>query len=421
MLGLGGCLGLTAHDQQTVSLDSMEALRNRLSSARNLKFINDVSIGVVTRENIKSHIENNLQQNMGKKLEDISLAYAKLGILPRGVDLRTNLLSFYSSQTLAFYDSRTKEVFLAGDPNEGSDTAMLGEAHEKLIVHELTHALQDQHFLLGSRLRALDNGDKALALRSIAEGDAVLTEYAYSFGGMIGGMNGWLSGYIRQVFNPGVAEKILPDTPALIRDKLLFQHRAGTMFLSHLLGKHGWSPINHIYEHPPLSTEQVLHPAKYFEVPDPPTRLILNDLSGLFSPEWREMENDTLGELVVQCLFEQFLGPSEATVVANGWDGDRFVAYRNGDEVAFIWATVWDSSKDAGEFYDKYQEILSVKYGAGSVDSRFYIDKRDRSVIVVEGLERDRIKRNIETVWSAMVLEEERFQSPPFSSSISSW
>jgi hypothetical protein len=57
-----------------------------------------------------------------------------------------------------------------------------------------------------------------------------------------------------------------------------------------------------------------------------------------------------------------------------------------------------------------------MKHGTGSADSRFYIETRDRSVIVVEGLERDRIKRNIETVWRGMVLEEEQFQPPPFSS-----
>src|SRR5262249_18812243 len=183
--------------------------------------------------------------------------YAKLGLLPRGVDLRTTLLSFYSSQTLAFYDSKAKKVVLREAPVGRSDTSVLGETDERVIVHELTHALQDQHFSLGRRLRAaLDNGDKALALRSIAEGDAVLTEYAYSFGGM----SEWLPSYVRQVFNPVVEEPILPGTPALIRDKLLFQYRAGAIFLSHFLGKNCWLPINLIYKYPPLSTEQILHP-----------------------------------------------------------------------------------------------------------------------------------------------------------------
>src|SRR5215475_5146905 len=407
LLGLSGCLGQAARHSGTRSPDSIEALYSRLSNVRGLKFVNEVPIVMETGQRMADYIDNEVRQNMGKKtLEDVSLAYAKLGLLPRGVDLRANLLSFYSSKTLAFYDSRAKRVVLRGDAHSHSDTPVLGEVDEKVIVHELTHALQDQHFSVGSKLRALDNGDKALALRSIAEGDAVLTEYAYSFGGL----NDWLSSYIRQVCNPAMEETILPGTPALIRDKLLFQYRAGAIFLSHFLGKNGWFPINLIYEYPPLSTEQILHPEKYSAAPDPPTRITLKNLSGLFSSEWREIENDTLGELMVHCLFEQFLDPAGAAAVASGWDGDRLVAYRNGEEVAFVWATFWDSRKDADEFYEKYQEIRPMKNGTAAVDSRFYIEERDRSVIIVEGLERERIKRNIETVWLEMALEEEHFQ-----------
>jgi len=61
-----------------------------------------------------------------------------------------------------------------------------------------------------------------------------------------------------------------------------------------------------------------------------------------------------------------------------------------------------------------------MRNSTASAESLFYIEKRDRSVIVVEGLESDRIKRNIETVWLGMVLEEEHFQPPPFSSWIGS-
>src|SRR5215510_10705466 len=407
LLGLSGCLSQAARHAGTRTPDSIEALRSRLSSVRGLKFVDEVPMVMETGQRMADYIDNEVRQNMGKKtLEDVSSVYAKLGLLPRGVDLRTTLLSFYSSQTLAFYDSTAKKVVLGGAPDGRSVTPVLGEFDEKIIVHELTHALQDQHFSVGSKLRALDNGDKALALRSIAEGDAVLTEYAYSFGGL----NEWLSSYIRQVCNPAIEAATLPGIPAFIRDKLLFQYRAGAIFLSHFLGKNGWFPINLIYQYPPLSTEQILHPEKYSAAPDPPTRITLKNLTGLFSTEWREIENDTLGELMVRCLFEQFLDPADAAAVANGWDGDRLVAYQNGEEVAFIWATVRDSQKDAEEFFEKYQKIRPLKNGTASVDSRFYIEERDRSVIIVEGLERDRIKRNIETIWFGMALEEEHFQ-----------
>jgi len=49
---------------------------------------------------------------------------------------------------------------------------------------------------LGDRLRHYNNGDASLALRSVAEGDAILTEYAFSFGGL----NEWLPGYVARLF-----------------------------------------------------------------------------------------------------------------------------------------------------------------------------------------------------------------------------
>src|SRR6266536_2593753 len=106
LLGLSGCLGHAARNPGTRSPDSIEALRSRLSSVRGLKFVDEVPMVVETRERMADYIDNEVRQNMGKKtLEDVSLVYAKLGLLPLGVDLRTSLLSFYSSQTLAFYDS----------------------------------------------------------------------------------------------------------------------------------------------------------------------------------------------------------------------------------------------------------------------------------------------------------------------------
>lgn len=50
---------------------------------------------------------------------------------------------------------------------------------EATVVHELVHALQDQHFDLGAQFDELDAEDEAaVALRAIVEGDAARIEYA---------------------------------------------------------------------------------------------------------------------------------------------------------------------------------------------------------------------------------------------------
>jgi hypothetical protein len=415
VFGLTGCAGQTRPD--TSPQDPIDALQTELSEIRGLHFIENVPVVSETTEQLKNYLEADLRQSIGgKNLDDISLAYEKLGLLPHRADLRRSQLAFYSTEAMAFYDSKAKRIVLPGRPNGLADEPTPGGVDEKVLAHELTHALQDQHFQVGDRLRHSDNGDASLALRSLAEGDAILTEYAFRFGGL----NDWLPGYVAQVFGDSGDHAGAAATPMIVADKVQFQYSAGVQFVTRFLSKGGWPSVDLLYKRPPLSTEQVLHPEKYLDAPDPPVRIKLHGLSALFSSRWREIENDTLGELIVHCLFKQFLSPGEAEAVAEGWGGDRFVAYRNDAEVAFIWATVWDTAKDAEEFYENYQKLASIKYLNPLVDSNAYIEKRDRSVIVVEGLEVEQVKKNIGAVWASMIAKRETFRPPPIGSSVAS-
>src|SRR5262249_50599775 len=117
LLGLNGCLGQAARHSGTRTPDSIEALRGRLSDVRGLKFVNEVPIVMETRERMADYIDNDVRQNMGKKtLEDRSSVYAKLGLLPPGVDLRTTLLSFYSSANVSILRLQSEKSRIAGSP-----------------------------------------------------------------------------------------------------------------------------------------------------------------------------------------------------------------------------------------------------------------------------------------------------------------
>jgi len=116
---------------------------------------------------------------------------------------------------------------------------------------------------------------------------------------------------------------------------------------------------------------------------------------------------------MVRCLFKEFLSVEEAKAVAQGWDGDRYWAFRKGKEVSFIWVTVWDSFEDAREFAQKYGTILTKKYGAAdSGGARFYLEQRDHAVMVVEGPKGNQIINDSETLWRRLVLTEESFTPP---------
>ena len=412
-----GCSSELVVSGGVVNRGKLREVQAGVAAMRGLKFKAEVPVEVKNRAEMKRYFERDIEEEYGEeKLKNLALAYAKLGLFPQGVDLKKALVDFYGAQVVAFYDPRTKKLVL---PESLATEETIGAAQsddrrdiigEMVLAHELMHALQDQHFSLGERMSPSSTGDKDLALRAVAEGDATLSGFGYLFGG--------LDQKYLVVIKQGVQDSIqearssVGDIPEAIVEELLFQYYGGVSFVSRLLEERGWSGVDRVYASPPLSTEQVLHPEKYLVSPDPPTRVEIKDLSALFPPDWKEIENAVLGELMTQVLFKRFLSEDEAKMVAGGWDGDRFVAFSRGDEIAFIWATVWDSPQDAEEFFQGYQRIVAKKYPDPKSVSAAYNERRDQRVVVVEGLEKDQVKERIEKIWQGMELTEEPFISP---------
>ncbi|MBI2358408.1 MAG: hypothetical protein HYV04_05810 [Deltaproteobacteria bacterium] len=418
LLGSFGCARqLVTSAEQSNSQGKIAAVKERLASVRGLNFISDVPIAFESREGLRRHLEAELLEEYGQeRIQELSLAYAKLGLYPKGFDLKNSLLKLYSSELLGFYNLRLGLIMLprtgVGQESFTNGDEAMPTIGEGTLVHELAHALQDQHFSLRGRLKPSRNPDEALALRAVAEGDSILTELGYASGDVNeDSLTGLLSSFRESRDALRVA---LGDVPASLTDKLLFQYEAGVSFVYQMLKKKGWRGVDLLYAFPPQSTEQVLHPEKYYDLPDPPTRIDVGDLSALFSPSWKEIENNTLGELMIECLFKEFFPTEVAKKVATGWDGDRFVAFRRGEEMSFIWVTAWDSPEDSLEFVQHYQQILSRKYGGPQpATSQSYVERRDRVVLVVEGLEKREVEKKIGKIWLGLKLAKSTFARPP--------
>lgn len=94
--------------------------------------------------------------------DDLTRAYRALGLLGVEPDERRSS----SPGAWAYYDG-TEGVIVA--PDVGFDDVM-----RSVIVHELVHALQDQHGLLGTEVFSVEHARSQLAL---VEGDATMVEY----------------------------------------------------------------------------------------------------------------------------------------------------------------------------------------------------------------------------------------------------
>jgi len=382
-----------------VNVDLLAHVRTQLAAVRGLAFRSAVPARALTPDEIRTALQRELDQSYAPgDLERLGAVYHRLRLLPPETALRPALERLYESQIAAFYDPRTKELAIATQAlhaggfwlNLLTTVTGIDLVGEMLVAHEYTHALQDQHWGLPTQPDPLtsSHSDRMLARRALLEGDATLASVAYLQGSTPSGST--LERVVRELRAvPVELARQYPEIPEPLRATLAFQYASGTAFAAHGLGARGWAAVNDAEGDPPVSTEQVLHPDRYWDVRDEPTAVSLRGTELLERAGWTPIYDDTLGELDVRLI----LGPSEAdaAAVAAGWDGDRIRALERGDDLIVVWMTVWDTPDDAAEFAGALPRLLS--------DAR--VESRDTVVLAVlapQGVDVDTLAQ---AVWGA--------------------
>src|SRR5262249_16932900 len=125
---------------------------------------------------------------------------------------------------------------------------------EFLVSHELTHALQDQHYHLPTRPEPLldGHGDRELARHALLEGDATLAAFAYILRRQLDART--IDVVARQLHGvPAELAKKYPDLPELLRAQMAFQYDDGTTYVGQALSAAGWPAVDRLHAEPPES------------------------------------------------------------------------------------------------------------------------------------------------------------------------
>jgi hypothetical protein len=206
-----------------------------------------------------------------------------------------------------------------------------------------------------------------------------------------------------------------PDIPALIRESVVFQYAAGVNFVSWAYKSSGWEGVNAVLSNPPRSTEQILHPEKYFVRREDPMRVQLGALAPYLRGEWQLAEDATMGELTIRLLAERYFDATRAAEIAAGWDGDRLTALAHGDTLALVWMTSWDSEPDATDFSGAWASVLAGRHrGAPSTSGTvvslagaepYYLERRGNRVLAIEGALESDFTELAERIWRRSTFE----------------
>jgi hypothetical protein len=148
-----------------LSAATEEVLREA-SELRKLSVMRAVKSGAQSRAEIEQMLLRSLdEESKPEEMRGGELTMKKLGLIPAGFELRPFIVSVLTEQILGYYDPKTRQFYLA-------DWVEL-EGQQPVVAHELTHALQDQHFDL-RRFEHWRKGDAdaELAAHALVEGDA---------------------------------------------------------------------------------------------------------------------------------------------------------------------------------------------------------------------------------------------------------
>ncbi|MBI5379980.1 MAG: hypothetical protein HZA23_07515 [Nitrospirae bacterium] len=358
---LPGLLGAAPPSEEQRAL--VERVAERVSQIRGLPLKEPIRMEVADQESVRRYLRETIQQEYpGAALEEEGRVLTRFGLLPPGTDYRRLLLDLYTEQIGGYYDRHRRTLYLA----DWIPDAL----QEHVLSHEVAHALQDQHYdLRGFLKRDRANDDLLLARAAVLEGDglAVMLEYLVQpLGQDLSRLQPFMGSLLKgQVRQGRLAGAVFARTPRFLQGQILFPYLDGLQFVLALHGASGWKGVDRAYRSPPASTEQILHPKKYLQGNDPPRPVTVPALEDLLGSGWRKVLANTMGELGWRLLIQEFLEESRAEAAASGWGGDRFVYYEEagGKRWLLVSRTVWDTFKDAEEFFTAYREVLAKKAG----------------------------------------------------------
>ncbi|MCL2642682.1 MAG: hypothetical protein FWD52_04125 [Candidatus Bathyarchaeota archaeon] len=233
-----------------------------------------------------------------------------------------------------------------------------------ILIHELTHVWQPA-------IPSPTNYDSDQAQNALLEGDASYmanyyysTEYNKNISNSSNSKISYNTSLPAFLYLPKW-DGISPNVPNAVYNLNWFPYIQGETFVSAIVDNYGWSRLNLCYTTPaytPSTTEQILHPNKYFtgETAKPPLAPTPSDDSWTIIPSRYGYPSDTYGEYFIYIMLNQWLDDNQAQKAATGWGGDNFTYYEKDTDFLFTWNINWDSIKDASEFNQAFTDMLKL-------------------------------------------------------------
>lgn len=326
---------------------------SRTAEMRGIQLQRPVDARVVNRAELEDLLRQAFLAEWSEtELESYQWALNAVGLWPPGRDLLDEYLAVLGEEIAGLYLPSQRALYLVADARMPFAvrffSALLRRdlAMEMALSHEVVHLLQHQAYpqLFEPDPFYKDHDDLAYALQAAFEGDATLYGIM-SLAPTVRPSPEEIETSTELEMSSGSDGK-LALSPALIRLTLAFPYVSGYRL--------AYQEGTGLLEHPPASTEQVLHPEGKRR--ESFLALDLRPARAALPRHCRFLHANTMGELGLSVLFRD-LGGEIPPAVWEGWDGDRYLVAECGAHRDFVWVTSWDSEDDAVEFEAAYRDI----------------------------------------------------------------
>ena len=287
------------------------ALQRFVERARGLTFVADVNVTLLDDASFRARLDDDAESDL-EEIGETSRVLRALGLIDHDVDLEDARNDLLGDAVAGFYDPETSELVVRG----ARPTALV----RRVLVHELTHALQDQRFEL-HRPQLDDRDDEAgLGFTALVEGDAVRIERMYER--QLPKKERRAAAREERAQTQGLLDS---DIPPVLFQFLGFPYAAGPPFVEALIEAGGQTRLDAAFASPPVTTEQLLHPETFLagdkgiEVKPP-------------AADGDVFDQGVLGEFGLYVILSADLSPFEAGAAARGWAGDWYVAWDEGSD-----------------------------------------------------------------------------------------
>lgn len=351
---------------------------------RGLAFIEEPVITIVSAEELADRVRAQIEEDLDPT--DVAVAqrfYEILGLLDGTVDLGAAYADLYAEQVGGYYDNETGEMVIMG----GSDLSPLSKS---IVVHELVHALTDQHFSFAEASDALwdaEQFEEATAIQALVEGDATYYQLVYLQSLPVDEQVAAVQESLE------VDSTIMDSLPSWFGEDLSFPYDYGFGFVERLVSEGDRTAIDQAYERYPTTTEQILHPEKYLILePGREVALATADIAG-----YEVYEEGSFGQWNTRLFLLHGVDLGEAIVASAGWGGDRYRIYRQTGcdagadcPVAFVYLFVGDTTRDAEELAENValsaHRIMKVGSARTPVDGvTSYTGGEDFAYVRIDG------------------------------------